>query len=250
MCKKIVILCLSFLVLFFLHQKTLPWLLLLKTEEGLAWDSHPTEEDLEKAKQILKSPFKFLSLGNQCFVFLSKDENYVLKICKASRYRSLFQPTTARKKKHKESDFSSYSLAFQYLPNQSQIVFLHLNTTKNLNTPIELVDPLGIPYFLNADNLAFYIQKKATPLSDHLKHPSLPESQIVLEKLLELFQSTCKAGLQIRDVSPKNIGIYKDTPIWIDVGRIRKKPSLQTDVQAQKEEIQNFCLHLSSWFHA
>jgi len=71
-----------------------------------------------------------------------------------------------------------------------------------------------------------------------------------LEKLLELFQSTCKAGLQIRDVSPKNIGIYKDTPIWIDVGRIRKKPSLQTDVQAQKEEIQNFCLHLSSWFHA
>jgi superfamily I DNA/RNA helicase len=152
-----------------------------------------------------------------------------------------------KKKHHKKSDFLSYELAFKHLKNQTQITFLHLNTTKDLNTSLKVVDPLGIPYFLDADKTAFYIQKKATPLLEHLRLSSSQESKLLIKNLLELFQSTCDTGLQIRDLGPKNIGIYNNTPIWLDLGKIREFPSLPVE---KKKEFEHFYRQCSPHLHS
>ncbi len=224
------------LALFALHQNIIPSFFLLKAEENAKWSSTTSEEDLQKAKEILGRPFKFLGLGSQCYAFISEDENYVIKICKATRYRPLSNP---KKKEYKEADFISYSLAFNIIPAQSQITFLHLNKTNTLNTTLKIIDPLGLPHFLNTDHLAFYIQKKAIPLSDYLKDIPPSETRSFTRKLLNLYQSSCQAGLHVRDIQAKNIGVFKDSPLWIDTGRIRKKPTL-IDKEEQENALRKF----------
>jgi hypothetical protein len=228
--------CIILLALFGFYQKLFPYAVLLKADNDLAWASISTEEDLEKARQILQKPLKFFGYGSQCFAFLSEDGEYAVKICRASRYRTFF-PSRAKRRKY--NDFLSYTLALDRLPQQSQVVFIHLNRTNNLNTTLELVDPIGVSHFLKADNLAFYIQKKAVLLSDYLEGLSLSESRLLARRLLDLFKSCCEEGLQFRDIYPKNIGVDNGFPLWIDPGRITPKPSLR-EQQKQKKALHQF----------
>ncbi len=228
--------CLSFLSLFFLHQKLLPWWLLLKADQEPALVSVKDEENIEKVKQILLKPLKPLGYGSQCFAFTTDDDEYVVKLCRASRYRCW---KSSKGKEKKERDFLSYYLAFHSLPEQSQVVFIHLNKTENLKTTLKVVDPLGFSHLLNADDLAFYIQKKAIELPEYLKNLSASESRVVARQLLDLFKSCCEEGLQILDIYPKNIGMYNQLPLWIDPGRIKRKDSL-VEKEAQKKALYHF----------
>ena len=101
------------------------------------------------------------------------------------------------------------------------------------------MDPLGFSHFLKADNLTFYIQKKAVLLSDYIKDLPLAESRLLARRLLELFTSCCEEGLQFRDIYPKNIGVHEGLPLWIDPGRITPKPSLR-EQKKQKKELYRF----------
>ncbi len=238
--KKYLLYCLFFVSLFFFYQRALPLLISVPTEKKTSWTSPATEEKINQTKQILEKPLKFLAMGSQCFVFTSQDDRYVIKICKGSIHKDFF---SAEKRKQKEADFLSYSLAYDLLPSQSQFVFLHLDTTKNLKTKLQLIDPLGIAHFLDADHTAFYIQKKATLLSEYLKTLPPDDFEPFMKKLMNLARSSCQQGLQIRDIQPKNIGVTDGTPIWLDLGRIRKKPEL-LDPKRQKEELRKYCSHL------
>ena len=238
--KKYALYFLFFFSLFFFYQRAFPLLTSVHTEKKPSWSPPSTENEVSQTKQILKNPLKFLAAGSQCFVFTSQDERYVIKICKGSIHKDFF---SAEKRKQKEADFLSYRLAYDLLPNQSQIVFLHLNTTKNLKATLQLIDPLGISHFLDADHTAFYIQKKATLLSEHLKTLPASEFEPFIKKLMGLAKTSCQQGLQIRDIQPKNIGVSDGNPIWLDLGRIRKKPALLEE-KRQKEELRKFCSHL------
>ncbi len=219
------------LALLIFYQKLLPHVVLLKANNDLAWSSITAEEDLEKVRQILGKPLKFFGYGSQCFAFLSEDGEYAVKICRASRYRTL---SSSRAERRKYNDFQSYYLALHSLPKQSQVTFIHLNKTNNLNIALELIDPLGGSHFLKADNLAFYIQKKAVLLSDYLKDLPLSESRLLARRLLDLFKSCCEEGLQFRDIYPKNIGVHNGFPLWIDPGRITPKPSFREEKRQKK----------------
>jgi len=238
--KKYLLYCLFFLSLFFFYQRALPLLISVHTEKKPNRTSPATEEQISQTKQILQKPLKFLAMGSQCFVFTSQDERYVIKICKGSIHKDFF---SAEKRKQKEADFLSYSLAYHLLARQSQFVFLHLNTTKNLQTTLKLIDPLGIAHFLDADHTAFYIQKKAILLSEYLKTLPSSEFEPFMKKLMNLAGSSFEQGLQIRDIQPKNIGVADGEPIWLDLGRIRKKEEL-LDAKRQKEELRKYCSHL------
>jgi hypothetical protein len=219
------------IALFFLHQKFLPHFLLLKADPTEKWVCNTTQEELDRAKEILQKPLRYLGLGSQCFAFSSEDKNYVVKICKATRYKPI---SNSKKKERLETDFLSYDLAFNLIPSQSQIVFLHLNQTETINTTIKIIDPLGLPHTINADDYAFYIQRKAIPISEYLTHLEHSEAASFIKELLLLFKTSCQAGLQVRDIQPKNIGIYANSPLWIDPGRIKKKPILMNKEEQEK----------------
>ncbi len=243
MVKKWILCAIALLSIFLFYQRGLPLLVVFNADESPTWSPSHTQEETLLAKQILERPLKFFGLGSQCFVFLSEDEKFVVKICKGSRLRVLFSD---EKRKNKESDFSSYALALEWIPKQSQMVFLHLNTTQDLNTTLKVIDPFGIPHFLDADHLAFYIQKKVTPLDEYLKALPKSEAKPFMNKLLTLVKSSCDQGLQIRDISPKNIGVCDDLPMWIDLGRIRKNPVFLESVR-QKRALLWFCKRLKKF---
>src|SRR4051812_6633707 len=58
-------------------------ILSIEHTEGLK-QKIPTEK-LSSIKKILSQPFYFLKKGQQCFVFQSKDEKYILKFLRAEK---------------------------------------------------------------------------------------------------------------------------------------------------------------------
>ncbi len=235
--KSIYISSLTLLTLF-LGERLLCRFLFQQTQSEPCWEISYTPQQLEDARSILMQPLHFLGMGSQCLAFASEDNQYVIKICKAPRYK---KPTK------KVADFSSYLLAFQQLPEQSDMLFLHLNATDTLHTSLKIADPLGIPHFLKADHVAFYIQKKLLPFSEYV-HPllaNLTDSQAknLMEELLELCSTTCKLPLKIRDIQLKNIGMDHHKCIWMDPGRISKKQE-PLSFEEQKKEFSRLVFHL------
>lgn len=216
----------------FIYLKIKP----LTAENNPKWNVEISSQEVEKTKELLKQTFHFLGHGSQCFAFVSEDDEYVLKICRSSRYRSYF---SSKGKGKKERDFLSYVLAFKEIGDQSKVTFLHLNRTQNLSATLKVVDPLGLLHTFNADETAFYIQKKAIPLPEYLKGLSALESKIVANKLLRLFSNCCEVGLKMLDIYPKNIGVNQGELLWIDPGRIQVKPSLKNK-EPQKKALYEF----------
>lgn len=230
--KKQAYIFLSLLLAIFIGERLLCRFLFLQTTSQPSWDIPYTPPQIEEIRTILKQPLRFLGAGSQCFAFVSEDDQYVIKICKAMRYQ---------KPEKKEADFLSYFLAFQKLPKQSQMLFLHLNPTNTLQISLKIIDPLGIPHFVNADHLSFYIQKKLTLFYDYL-NPLVPTMSIdqaknLLHELLALCRTSSKEALQVRDIQLKNIGVCHDKFFWVDPGRIRKKNSLPSLEEQKKEFI-------------
>ncbi len=175
---------------------------------------------LESVQKILAKPLHFLGLGAQCYAFETEDKKHVIKICKKTR-------------SHKEQgDFASYFLAQTFLEEEGQLVFFHLHSTENLPS-VKIVDPLGIPHFLNCDKYCFYIQKKLTPLSEI--HSSNISEEILVEKLLDLCISTSHKAITMRDIQLKNIGWLDGKCVWLDLGKIRAKEKTPSSEESEKE---------------
>lgn len=226
------------LLTLFVSERLFCRFLFQQTQSEPCWEISYTSQQLEATRSILMQPLHFLGMGSQCLAFASEDNQHVIKICKAPRYKKLTKKT---------ADFSSYLLAFQLLPKQSEMLFLHLNATDTLHTSLKIVDPLGIPHFLEADRVTFYIQKKLLPFFEYVQ-PSLPtltdsEAKNLIDALLELCIETCKLPLKIRDIQLKNIGINHPKCIWMDPGRISKKQE-PVSFEEQKKEFSRLVFHL------
>ncbi len=193
-------------------------------------DSFPLEDFFSK-------PLYFTGMGSQCIVFAPKEGAFVLKICKANRYQSFFPfiPSSLRQQDKKRSDFSNYLTAFTTLPEETGIVYLHLNKTDMKGQKIVLVDPLGLSYSVDASNLLFYIQKKAVPFNDYIKGLNKEQLAGVFHSLLEKVMNALQIGILIKDINPvKNIGFCQNKPIWIDPGRMMQYPGPVSAKQKQE----------------
>lgn len=248
--------------------------LLIRTEivhELLYLQHHPFNPSLEVSKQdlpldleeFLSQPMHFLGIGSQCIVFSPKNSPYVLKICKANRYQpfsyltkwplsSFFNPSLERKEKKKEEDFFNYKLAFTELKEQTGILYLHLNKTDHLKKKITLVDPLFFFYRAKADDLVFYIQKKAIPLRKYVlqlkQENKTQEIQSLFQSLIKMVSFNAKCGIRMKDIHPeKNIGVCQNQPMWIDPGRMKKYPSAFS-IERENKAISHIRLHLNRFF--
>jgi len=190
-------------------------------------DPLPAKQTCEEAsfplQDFLRQPMRFIGMGSQCVVFAPKESPYVLKICKATRYQNFFS-SCEKKQQRLQNDCENYEIAFSKLSEQTGIVYLHLHKTWSLKTKIQLIDPLHLPYKASADDLVFYIQKKATSFSDYLRTSSRAQQQLLLSSLLASIQEQTSLGIRIKDIHPlKNIGVVENHPIWIDPGRMEKR---------------------------
>lgn len=204
--------------------------------------------------KIFDQSFTYLGSGGQCYAFASQDGNYVLKFFKQHQRRVPFLLKIAplpvkwaekREKQRKkrlwklERDFRSYKIALETLPEESAVLYVHLNKTSYLHQKARIVDKIGIEHQIDLDGVEFILQKRATLAYTHLFN--LIEDQN-LEGAKEALRSICKLILDrstkgIYDEDPnihRNMGFIGDKAILIDVGRL--KPDMRNADRSNPKE--------------
>jgi hypothetical protein len=204
-------------------------------------------EKLKKIKEALSQPFHYLGQGNQAYAFLSADSQYVLKFFKFGHLKKSFiwnyLPevnflTTQLKNKNLSQQkrfmkvFDGYQIAYIDDPENTGVLFIHLNKTNYLNLSVTVYDKLGFEHEINLDDLVFVVQEKVTPtkevLSKLLNNHDVEGAKIKIRQLFDLYLTDYKKGIFDRDHNLiYNTGFNKRKAVRLDVGKLRKNESVK-----------------------
>jgi hypothetical protein len=250
--SKVAVFCAVVLCLLYLYQaiesefslKNISY----ECRENFEWQTPPlTSEEQHNLQGILNQPFTYLSQGTQSYVFLSRDQRYVLKFFKfqelrPSSYHHLLtafpfltsycqqQEHSARRKLDRL--FSGYQLAYEQDRENSGIFYAHLGPTDFLKQQVIVSDRFGFHHVVFLDDVAFIVQEKAVTarvvISDLLSKGDLEAAKLCFTKIIDLCVSEYKKGLYDSDHNVMyNTGFTGDKVIRIDVGRLCRDESFK-----------------------
>ncbi|MFN0065549.1 MAG: hypothetical protein ACKVOH_04855 [Chlamydiales bacterium] len=191
--------------------------------------------EVEKA---FDQSYFYLCKGSQCYVFESADKKYVLKFFRHNRFRfpvclgkiplpsflsEIHNRRSIDKSKKLHALFCSCRLAYEYLREESALLYMHLNKSKNLQKEILIYDTLNRPYSISLDDFEFYLQRKVEPLNSYitsLHHNGHDEKiPLCLQKMTLLLLSRLEKGIDDHDpVLQKNTGFVDERVVFLDIG--------------------------------
>ncbi|OGN64687.1 MAG: hypothetical protein A3E80_00330 [Chlamydiae bacterium RIFCSPHIGHO2_12_FULL_49_9] len=215
-------------------------------------EARPTEEVLS----IFNQSFHYLDRGAQCYVFSSFDEKYVIKLFRASPpspnpFHSFWKKKKKRTSFHTKIYrlFSACHIAATELPNETAIVYTHLNLTKETLPILRVRDPIGRKYLLPLDEYRFVLQKKADPFRETLEkaiqNPHKMEQ--CLNSFYELLLSRVQKGIGNSDPTlSRNFGFLGERAVEIDFGSYFPDPRLSSS-EGRKIEIHRYINRLEKW---
>ncbi len=197
--------------------------------------------DADHLEKILNQPFHYLARGAQSYVFVSEDDNTVIKffrlnhLCTPPWLAAFHLPLTLQpykiskmleKRTSVNRDFQSYKIAFEEMKEETGLLYMHLNKTSHLKKHLKIIDKIGIAHDLDLDNMEFLIQKKATlfypTLEKLIKTEGETAAKEAISALIELLVSRCQKGIFDKDPDLNtNFGFLDKHPIQIDIGRFR-----------------------------
>lgn len=218
----------------------------------------PTSSDPEKialVKNILDQNFQFLGKGNQSYAFLSEDKKTVLKFFKFGHLKRNWAVTLLQDipfftkyfdEKHQAQEarflkvFEGYHVAYTEDPENSALIYIHLNKTNFFNQSVLVKDKLGLTHAIDLDSTVFVIQEKVTPTRDVLtelfKNHNIEGVKTKFKQLFTLYLTQYKKGLYDRDHNlVYNTGFKGDMAIRLDVGKFRKEPLIKEFVVYKKD---------------
>ena len=204
------------------------------------WDIAVTQEQVATANQALNQPYSYLGHGFQCYAFVSLDDNYVLKFIRQQRLQPPFflSWSTARVeagKKRANYLFRSLKVAFEDVPEETGLLLVHLNKTKNSHPAVAITDKAGNHYTVALDEHEFVLQKKALPiketLSQLMQEGKIDEAKARIDQIFCLLTTCAQKGIADLDnqlIRKNNLGFLADSCIYIDTGKITRKESIKT----------------------
>jgi hypothetical protein len=193
---------------------------------------------------ILNQPFHYYSNGNQCFVFLSEDGQYMLKFFKyihppmpewtvkvplLNRFKLFRQARIDKTARKRDRDFAGYQLALDHLRDETGLLHLHLHPSQNVYPTITIRDKLNITHQLNLNQTPFVLQKRAVRAVqqfalwlDNNEHEKVRQG---ISSLIQLYIHRQSKHIQDNDANfYSNSGFVGDTPIFIDPGHFVLDP--------------------------
>jgi hypothetical protein len=213
------------------------------------WDVHATSEEIAHANTILNQPFHYLGHGFQCYAFVSNDGKYVLKFFRHQRLRppviydwlpdcdyirTLKKEKCASRAKRAKCLFRSFAVAFQDVPEETGLIFVHLNKTKNLHPVVTVYDKCGQKYEISLDDREFLLQHKALhckpEIAGLMKSGKLDDAKRRIDQIFEMLVTCARKGIMDTDkalITKNNLGYLADSAIYIDSGRIIRKSSIK-----------------------
>lgn len=220
------------------------------------WEIPPlTPQEKEQLDTILKQKFYYIAKGTQSYAFASEDGDYVIKFFKFkhlkpnwivdilpsispfAEYRSKQQ---ARKQKKLDGAFAGYHLAYQVHREDSGLLFIHLNRTKDLHKTVVLVDKIGLEHHADLDKMVFFVQRRVTTtrarIDESMKKGDLAAAKKDIRKIFDLYVSEYSKGVYDRDHGVMhNTGFAGERPIHLDVGMLTKKESMKQPHEAKQD---------------
>ncbi|QVL56807.1 MAG: hypothetical protein KFB93_05330 [Simkaniaceae bacterium] len=215
------------------------------------WDAFNTLSD-ETLLKIFNQTYSYLGSGNHTYAFVSEDGNYVMKFFKQKHMRIqsplLSKDRIEKRKKEREESFSSYKIAFDYLREETGLLYLHLNKTDFLKVTLMLIDQKGAPTLVNLDEMEFLIQKKGVLALQHLgaliDQGAYDETLAHVRSLLNVVAKRNQMGIYDKDLQfYKNFGFLDNKAIEIDIGEFK----LDVEVPNTYEELQRLTYQISEF---
>ena len=227
-----------------------------------AFDTQPLSPDaFDEVRAALSQPYTYFGCGGQAFVFFSEDGKYAIKFFKQRHFR---EPTYlnyipfinqykilkfAKRKKRMEREYGSYKLGFEELPQETALVYLHLNRTDCFNKKITLIDKLSTQHQIDLDTTDFILQRKAELIPDainiSMQNHHSENAKKVISEVVNLIVHRCKLGYGDKDPNiATNCGFFQGRAIKIDVGRFYRDPKMQLPLFYKPE-----LFHLTRPFH-
>jgi hypothetical protein len=208
---------------------------------------------------VFNQSFHYLDAGNQCFVFTSEDDQYVLKFFKyvdhappafltkiplLNSFKPLRQKRIDRIQWKRQRDFQAYTIAFDQFREESGLLDLHLHLTTNYPTII-LYDKLGIQHNLDLNRAPFVLQKKAIPVytqfQQWIEQNQIDKLQNGIKDLINLCALRISKNITDDDVHfYSNFGFVNEKAIQVDPGHF----SLS---QTQPDELAPLSIELKEW---
>jgi hypothetical protein len=221
------------------------------------WNMAFSQEDLDQANMALHQKFRYLGHGFQCYAFVSEDDKYVLKFFRHQRLRlpdfvvaipSLPFFAEWRKTKilalsrRKEYLLRSCKTSWNLARDETQLLMVHLNTTKSQFPEVTIIDPLGEKHSLFLDDYQFMLQRKALhvkPTIAELVHKGdIDGAKARIRQIFDLFVLCARKGIQDTDgalIRKNNLGFFGDSAIYIDGGKLQPRKSKITKKAFEKD---------------
>jgi hypothetical protein len=227
------------------------------------WEISYAPQDLECLNDIFSQKFVYLDRGTLSYAFVSEDQKYVVKFLNMehltpktwlkfipfsdlNKYRTRKVDQRAQRLK---KIFAMHKLCYERFKEETGLLFVHLNKTKNLNKKITLIDRKGKEWPIDLDTTVFLVQEKAeliySRLGKLIKEGDLAGAKMAKEAMLKFIASRCQKGLVDHDKGVgKNYGFVGDRVIQIDISELaesRDHPDLEVERVRQKMDtwIQN-----------
>ncbi|MBM3197823.1 MAG: hypothetical protein FJZ58_01025 [Chlamydiae bacterium] len=205
-------------------------------------------QEIREVRDMLSQPYTFLTEGKEEYVFVSRDQKYVLKFFNMRKMTPKYWlrhvplpwldgrrlKKVEERERMREEVFRSLKISFEQFRYQTGLMFLHLFKTDYLQTKVCVKDKWGISHYIPMDAVPFALQRKATPLSEHIDHlvKEGKEEETIhsLCQVLELVQEACERGFsdpsdRVRD----HYGFIQGRPILIGGRLVQNESLMQPD---------------------
>lgn len=225
-----------------------------------------TSEERSKFDQITNQNFAYLGKGAQSYVFLSDDGKYVLKFFKFKHLKpspihnmiprigplAQFRDKEEERKKRKlESVFIGYRLAYETHRQESGLMLIHLNKTKDLNKTVTVYDKIGLTSKIALDDVVFVIQERGetlrTTLNELMKKGDLTLAKQRIGQIFDLYVSEYKKGIYDRDHGVMhNTGFVGEHPLHLDIGKLTRDDQIK-DPKVYRQDFDLIFRKITLW---
>ena len=210
------------------------------------WDVRISKDHDAFFYVVSQQTFNWLGRGMQAVVFETQDSRYVVKFFQVGRLKdpgargvmkNLLSGESESKRterlNHREEIFSSSKMCFEELQDETGIVYVHLNRTRDKIHGMKLVDKYGQSHRIRGDDACFVVQKKAKlviPLFVSLmEQGNIEQAKQRIDQIFNLLLSLARKGFADGDdalIRNNNIGFTDDRAIYIDTGHLFRAHNL------------------------
>lgn len=217
-----------------------------------AWETGFSQE----MQTLLDQPFTYLGKGEQFYAFLGRDKQTVIKFFRHDHLSPLqLLPQTLRAKFPSRTDltplFRSAKLAYDRLKDETGLLALHLNKSKNLCGTVTIHDKLGIRHRIDLDATEFILQRRGdlfcTTLGKKIEQGDLQGAREQIHSLIHMLHKQCQKGVRNSDTSFKrNFGVIGDRAVTFDIGSFYLDEKVKTPAE-EKQETWRTTAQLQRW---